>query len=236
MGQQHASGENSRDPQSSACNEELHKTFVSHIINKRLLPWVRLLWARCFLPFCLRHCLFSACTLTERRLCLARRDGRVCVRVCLSGCSRLTTARFLSVCNASEWELRAACSVVWSWGGGLVVVVVGGATEGGRGRGDWSGVEERQREKRDLCAQGTLQGQPSTSVEWGTAVHWLHNVHGIRGRRSTPTPAARLSKVARRSSREHINSQRHTENNRGAIYRAEYHLDFFYVQTEVIKQ
>lgn len=36
--QQHASGEKSRDPQSSACNEELHNTFVSHIINKRLLP------------------------------------------------------------------------------------------------------------------------------------------------------------------------------------------------------
>lgn len=113
----------------------------------------------------------------------------------------------------------------WGWGG----------RQRERGRGDWSGVEERQREKRDLRAQGTLQGQPSTSVEWGTAVHWLHNVHGIRGRRSTPTPAARLSKVARRSSREHINQQRHTENNRGAIYRAQYHLDFFYVQTEVIK-
>lgn len=110
--------------------------------------------ARC----CLHLCLLSACALTERHRCRrrhrrlrAKRDVCVCACVCVW--------MFAAHNCKISWCLQ--CQRVGAACGMLSGVKLGGRGGGRGGRGEWSGDEERQREKRDLCAaQRTLQGQP----------------------------------------------------------------------------
>lgn len=153
--------------------EELHNSFVRHFINKRLFTLNRVAASKMLsspLPV-----LSVRLDGTPPSWCKAR---RVCVRLCLDIRSSQLQDFLVFAMPASGSCVRHA-----QW----------------REAGEKGEVEEEQsgdEERKGICVHSELsKDSPSTSVQSGTAVHWLH---GIRGRRCL-TPAARLTKVVRRT-------------------------------------
>lgn len=135
--------------------------------------------------------------------CKAR---RVCVRLCLDIRSSQLQDFLVFAMPASGSCVRHA-----QWR------EAGGEEGGGKSRD-----EERQREKRDLCAQRTLQGQPEhiCAVGNGCSLASRHQ------RAPMLDACCKADQGCEMNNREHFHFQSDTESSRGAIYQAAYHFDF----------
>lgn len=133
-----------------------------------------------FFPFCLYHCLFSVCALTDRCLRLA---NAMCVCLNLHGLQ----LKISSVCYASKWELHAPCSVVWSRGGKEQL-----RRKRERGRGEWSRWETKG-EKGFACT-GNSPRTARAHLWSGKCCIWNKKTQYVQYR-SGGWCAARLLKV-----------------------------------------
>lgn len=142
------------------CPQQNYITLCHSIYKYEPLPWVQcgreLL--DCFSPCFLSLSILSGCFVQSAA---SVRQMLMCVCLNLHG----SQLKLSSVSDASEWQLHAACSMVWNRGEREQLRQTEGEAEG---------VEsERDGREWGLCLHRELsKDNPSTSVEWRSARHW----------------------------------------------------------------